>query len=378
MSIVVKCPECGTKYRVADSAGGKTLRCKNAQCGERIPVPQAPPKEEEILDFAEVAEEEDVPVLAPAALPSRPRPASWDAGRSSGPARSTVTSSAALTSMILGFCSIGCAFLTGIPAIIFGIVALVKIQGSRGQLRGTGMAITGICLGFVAPAVAAIMVALLLPAVQAAREAARRVESKNHLKVIGLALHNYHDANFVFPPGGIVDQNGQEFHGWQTMLLPYIERVDVYNKVNFNVPWTDPTNLTPLQTEIQVYQAPGIDQKKDASGYALSHYAGNSHLFGRNSRYRISDIQDGTSNTIMAGEAAGNFKPWGHPENWRDPANGIGTGPDSFGRGSSPGANILMADGAVRFLSSDTDRTLLRALATPAGSEMISFGPDNH
>jgi type II secretory pathway pseudopilin PulG len=278
--------------------------------------------------------------------------------------------------MILGFVSFCGTILTGIPAIIFGIVALVNINRSQGQLRGTGMAVIGICLGFISPAMAGILIALLLPAVQAAREAARRIESKNHLKVIGLALHNYHEVWRAFPPGGIVDQNGQERHGWQTMLLPYIDRTDVYKKIEFNVPWTDPRNLAPLQTQILDYLAPGIDQKKDASGYALSHYAGNSHVFGKNTMYRFRDFQSGASSAMLAGEAAGNFKPWGHPENWRDPAQGFNTGPDSFGRPSSPGVNILMADGAVRFMSSNQDPEVLKALANPTDPQVI-FAPSD-
>jgi hypothetical protein len=332
----------------------------------------AAPAEEEFIDFAEVAEEDDVPVLAPAP-PSRPRPISQNAGRLSGGSAPSVLSAAALTSLILGAVSVGCGYLTGIVAIVFGIVALVNIQQSQGQLRGTGMAIAGISLGVVAPL--PILIALLLPAVQAAREAAheaaQRTASKNHLKIIGIALHNYHDTNFTFPPGGIVDQNGKGRHGWQTMLLPYIERMNVYKKIDFNVPWTDAKNQAPLQTEIDVYQTPGIDEKVDGSGYSLSHYAANSHVFGKNTKCRISDFRNGTSAAMLAGEAAGNFKPWGHPENWRDPEIGLNKGPDSFGRPSSPGVNVLMADGAVRYLSKDTDPDVLKAIANPVSPESL-------
>jgi type II secretory pathway pseudopilin PulG len=377
MSIIVKCPGCGAKYRVPESASGKTLRCKNAQCGQLIALPELVSDEEVFsTDLAQATADVGEPLSAPVRPARQPRPVSQDRDRSSRARPLPVTSSAALTSLILGFASFCGTILTGIPAIIFGIVALVKINRSQGQLRGTGMAVTGICLGFISPAMAAILAALLLPAVQAAREAARRTESKNHLKVIGLALHNYHETNFIYPPGGIVTQNGQGWHGWQTMLLPYIDRRNVYKKIDFDVPWTDPKNLTPLQAQIDVYQAPGIDEKIDASGYALSHYAGNSHVLGKNTRYHIYDFHNGASTAMLAGEAAGNFKPWGHPENWRDPVIGLNKGPDSFGRPSSPGVNILMADGAVRYFSPDTDPDVLKALANPTDPQVI-FAPSD-
>jgi hypothetical protein len=279
----------------------------------------------------------------------------------------------AISSLVLGICSIGCSYLTGLPALVLGIIALVKIHNSRGGLRGTWMAVTGMCLGCVAPL---LMLALLLPAVQAAREAAWRTQSRNNLKMIGLALYNYHDVFQGFPPGAIADKAGREYHGWQTMLLPFVEQMSVYNKIDFNVPWNVPKNRAPMQTQIACYVAAGINETNDAAGYALSHYAGNSYLFRENRSFRLSQIADGASKTILAGEAAGNFKPWGNPENWRDPSNGIHAGPDSFGRPNSPLAGFLMCDGSVRFLTRDIDPGILKALATPAGNEAVTVPGD--
>ena len=68
-----------------------------------------------------------------------------------------------------------------------------------------------------------ILIALLLPAVQAAREAARRTQCSNNLKQIGLAMHNYHDVNQQFPPAYIADADGQPMHSWRVLILPYLE-----------------------------------------------------------------------------------------------------------------------------------------------------------
>ena len=133
-----------------------------------------------------------------------------------------------------------------------------------------------------------------------------------------------------------------------------------------------------MQTKIACYLLPGVTPIQNAEGYALSQYAGNSYLFLKNRGLRISDITDGTANTIMAGEAAGNFQPWGHPGNTRDPSNGIQAGPDSFGRPGSPAAGMLMCDGSVRFFNKDVSPTVLKALATPAGNEIVTLpGDDN-
>lgn len=374
MAIEVRCPGCGAKYRVSDSAAGKSLRCKNADCGERITIPEIVAEEDDFASNLDDAAGDFGQPLPPPVRETAPRKPK-ERVEARGPAyRGPVsTSGLAIASLILGLLSLGCSFLTGLPALILGIIALVNINQSRGQLKGTWMAVTGLCFGCISPVL--IMIALLLPAVQAAREAARRTQSKNNLKQIGLALANYNDAIAVFPPGAIVDKDDTEYHGWQTMLLPYLDERSVYNQVNFNVPWNDAKNLGPMQTQIAAYVSPGVSELKDASGYALSHYAGNSEVFHKGQGLRISDFLDGTSHTIVAGEAAGNFKPWGHPENWRDPANGLHTGPDSFGRPNSPATAFLMADGSVHFLSDAVSSDVLHALATPAGGEIVTV-PD--
>ena len=93
-------------------------------------------------------------------------------------------------------------------------------------------------------AIIAILIALLLPAVQAAREAARRTQCKNNMKQLALALHNYHDTNFVFPPGW----HGGNQVAWGTQLLPYCEFKPIYNLINFNNPMVSTVGRPPTGT----------------------------------------------------------------------------------------------------------------------------------
>jgi len=288
--------------------------------------------------------------------------------------RESRTSTAAIVSLCLGLVSFCLGLLTGIAAVVTGVVGLINIQNSRGSLNGSGLAIAGIvtgCAGSVLNLV--VLAALLLPAVQQAREAARRTTSRNHLAELGLALHNYHDAHLMFPPGGVFDEREQGHHGWQTLLLPFVEQGHLYNEINFDVPWHHSDNTVVFQQSIPTYLLPFDDvPTHDGSGYGLSHYAGNSDVFAANSRIRIRDFRDGTSNTILAGEVIEDFKPWGDPENWRDPAMGLNAGPDSFGsRQSQDGVYFLLGDGSVKFISQDIDPEVLKAISTRDGGEPV-------
>jgi prepilin-type processing-associated H-X9-DG protein len=206
-----------------------------------------------------------------------------------------------------------------------------------------------------------------------AREAAWRAQSTNNLKQIGLALYNYHQQHNSFPPAGTFDPRGRPMHGWLAEILPFIEEPDLYGRIDFQIPWNDTRNAAPYQTKLNVYLRPGIDMKKDAAGYALSHYAANAAMLGGNVQRTLQNVSDGTSNTIMAGEVASNFKPWGDPTNWRDLTLGVNQSPNGFGSISPGGANFLFVDGSVHFVRNTIKSHVLKALSTPAGGDEVSL-----
>src|SRR3712207_6554389 len=116
-------------------------------------------------------------------------------------------------------------------------------------------------------AIIAILIALLLPAVQQAREAARRSQCKNNLHQMGLALHNYHDAHNVFPPANfkvlIQDTSPDQFNSqsthWGAMLLPYLDQAPLYNSMVWGshpTIWYQGPNLVAQQTVLTVFQCP--------------------------------------------------------------------------------------------------------------------------
>jgi prepilin-type N-terminal cleavage/methylation domain-containing protein len=299
-------------------------------------------------------------------------------------------------------------------------------------------------------AIIAILVALLLPAVQQAREAARRSSCKNNLKQIGLALHNYHDVNKVFPPALInsgrynnaayYTDNNQVLNttGW-ALLLPYIEQSAIYEGMNFSIannassPYSLPVaggddafNAVFTSTSLDVLECPSHSEAGDrrtvspgdpAQFYTMRDAVRTSYLFatgvftdynanygstksdirlgafGNNGATTFAGMKDGTSNCIVVGEAWGgrtktsvNYGPWGltgthtcchgrvvsnsstlvAPANFTDlrwHINAVWTPGDQlrrtyawvFSSGHTGGAQFVMGDGSVQFLSENME-----------------------
>src|SRR6476646_7604994 len=100
-------------------------------------------------------------------------------------------------------------------------------------------------------AIIAILIALLVPAVQKVREAAARTQCQNNLKQIGLAIHGYHDGYKHLPPGS--DSKGISVHAY---ILPYIEQDNIFKRVNFTASYSDPTNAIPETTQVPIFDCP--------------------------------------------------------------------------------------------------------------------------
>ena len=186
-------------------------------------------------------------------------------------------------------------------------------------------------------AIIAVLVGLLLPAVQKVREAAARTQCLNNLKQIGLGLHNYHSTFATFPPGWIRSESTNPpspdpSWSWSCLLLPYLEQQNTYNVLS---PATQTlgqaftNNLATLQLPIKSFMCPSdtvfplnTNRPFAKVGYstpvsiAISNYPGNggnagdTGLFQENMALRISDITDGTSNTLAVGERKSDGGSW--------------------------------------------------------------------
>lgn len=218
---------------------------------------------------------------------------------------------------------------------------------------------------FVVMLTIAFLIALLLPAVQQAREAARRTQTKNNLKQIGLALHNYHDVFGMFPPGGVFNEEGTGFHGWTTFIAPYLECSPFYNTLNLNIPWDDPEQIERFITRPHpMFLNPNQEPTLSPDGIPFVHFSANQWLFHRNSSTRTKDLETGTSNTLAMGNSLGNFDSLGSPYIWRDPLIPINTTPDGYGYNQF-GLTVLLADGSVRWIAKDMAAEIHASFAGP-------------
>lgn len=279
-------------------------------------------------------------------------------------------------------------------------------------------------------AILGVLIGLLMPAVQKVREAANRISCSNNLKQIGIALHNYHDTLGSLPSGYVcVPQSDPAYTapgwGWAALLLPFLEQDNLARQIDFSLPVEHPAHAGVRTLPLKLYTCPadpraGLFTVLDANGGPLADAASNSYaacfgalveiaeepdrgngLFFRNSRVRLTDITDGTSNTIAVGERYAGFTmtPWagavtggtsritpGAPtfstaveeaptlplaHTGSHTLNDPYADPDDFFTPHTGVAVFLFADGSVRPLMRGVALPVLQALSTRNGGEVI-------
>jgi prepilin-type N-terminal cleavage/methylation domain-containing protein/prepilin-type processing-associated H-X9-DG protein len=255
-------------------------------------------------------------------------------------------------------------------------------------------------------AIIGVLIALLLPAVQACRSAARRTQCINNEMQMAIAMQNYESAFEALPPGvvnptgPIANREAGYHYSWLVQILPYIEQKNVFNHLNFDVGVYHPANTTARHVRIATFLCPA-DGYAGTGGVATTSYFGSHHdseapidatnngLLFLNSHVRTEDIGDGASNTILFGEAKVDARALGWGSGTRSSLRNTGTAingispvptknnPDPVGGFSSlhaGGADFAFADGSVRFLKDSMSAATRKLLANRNDGEMLSAG----
>lgn len=224
-------------------------------------------------------------------------------------------------------------------------------------------------------AVIGFLVALLLPAVQAAREAARRNQSLNNMKQIALALHNHHDVRGRFPAQAICAADGTPLLSWRVAILPYVEQQALYDRFNLDEPWNSANNRPLLAEMPELFLDPSSPSLVRAGG--KTHYLG---VFGADCFFdgglkgiSFRQLIDGTSRTMAAVQVDdAHAVEWTKPSDYRveeqteDPLSGIGS--------LHPGVFLaIFADGHVQPVPISTEPSVLKALFTRNGREVVEL-----
>jgi hypothetical protein len=252
------------------------------------------------------------------------------------------------------------------------------------------------------------------------------MQCTNNLKQFGLGLHNYHDANGGFPPGKIeIPKGGTVIHTWTPYVLPYIEQDNLYRQYRFDKSWDDAAtnDANPGgvgQTELKLTLCPSAPTgRRGSRNRAVIDYSPANQItrpnpavnnmppsdptfigiLGHNVQRRITEITDGTSNTILLAEDGGRNQKWvmgkmvassGGTGAWLNPGTEVVVSGWDVTNNTTPGAcavnctnnneiygfhpagvNILLGDGSVRILRAQTDINVVIALVTRAMGEVI-------
>jgi prepilin-type processing-associated H-X9-DG protein len=157
-----------------------------------------------------------------------------------------------------------------------------------------------------------MMLSLWMPAVQAAREAARQAQCGENLKKIGSAIEGYRQKHGTFPPAFVADKDGSPMHSWRVLILPFLGEEKLFGEYRLDEPWDSPHNRALARKMPAVYRCPS-EPDRDPSETSYAMIVGPHAISDGTTARRLSDIEDGGVNTIMVSEAANAAISWMKP-----------------------------------------------------------------
>jgi len=251
----------------------------------------------------------------------------------------------------------------------------------------------------VVMAIIGVLVGLLLPAVQMAREAARRITCSNHLRNLGLGFDNYVIATRQIPIGNELLSSTE--HSWASQILPYVEETKLFVRIDFKKPWNDPSSNDPVaKADIAIYRCPSaliaFDGKIDFGGVQGTGLTGLSIGMGANEAFgcgsvivrvreqpaslRTASITDGLSNTISIAESVDRNPDssgrWACGRNCFSQNQSLDSSNSDGMSSSHSGVHALFMDGRLHVVSRSIDSRILGAWCTRSGGERAKNNED--
>ena len=209
----------------------------------------------------------------------------------------------------------------------------------------------------VVVAIIGLLVMLLLPATRSSREAARRSGCKNHLMRIMQGLGNYADEYGCYPPAITTDAGGRPLHSWRTLILPFIDRADLYARIDLSKPWDDPANREPLQTPIEAFRCPSSESDLHKTDYLA--IVSDASMLRRDRPHEMEAAESGLRLAI-AEVPSDQAVPWGQPTDLDDDELlAVAASEESSHVGGFQGG---LSDGTARVFPSSTDPEMLQKL----------------
>ena len=219
------------------------------------------------------------------------------------------------------------------------------------------------------------MTAIMLPAVQAARQAARRANCTNNMTQINLALQAYYAEKGHFPPAFVADKNGKPMHSWRVLLLPYLDQKAIYDQYDMNQPWNSPHNLALANQMPAIYRCPNNSSNTPGiTNYAM--LVGPKAISTGPQGRTKDEITHGLASTIIVAETTGNHI------NWLDPEGNLDVETMTFDLMENDGNEISsedpnfvtvgFCDGQVHILSKTSDSRTIKSMTSIDGD---SFQP---
>ena len=234
--------------------------------------------------------------------------------------------------------------------------------GVLGIILGIGVACLMLCVG-----VGGVMYALLIPAVDRARQVAARTESTNNLKQIMLALQNYELQHGSYPPAYVTDSDGKPLYSWRVLILPQLGETELYDQFDLTKAWDDPANQDISDSMVKVFRSP-LDDEVEENGTSYVGIVGRNTMFLTGTGRKASSVTDGAFNTIAVLEVKGFPGSWAAPI---DPTLNQFSGVAIVGEGegqlhpAQANGSILVgyADGMVRQLNASSAARVIQPVA---------------